>query len=127
MNDKKNKNRILVGNSFPFSLIRAVVTVTPVEIEHFRNIVAKAEIHSYWGHNSTIVAANQLLQIDVTPESERPALHLSQFNRPILNGYEFIECWILSPNFIENFRPRIGEEVLPEKIKSWHVLNIRWK
>ena len=86
-----------------------------------------AEIHSFWGHENTLAAANAFFGEDLTPKSARPALALSENLLPMLDGLEFRECWVFSPNYAEVGRPALGEEVSAVKIKSWTLLKITWE
>lgn len=81
---------------------------------------------SFWGHNNTLAAAEALTGYSLKPKTERPTLDLSPDNLPVFQGRTFKECWILSPQYINNFRPKVGEEVPFEKIEAWQVLRIRW-
>lgn len=115
---------VLVGNSFPLSLIRRAVRIEPCELEDLTKLLSDVKIISYWGHSNTLVAVNKLLDYDLTPHEQRPVLRLSENSLPQYAGIEFTECWVLSPDYCEDFRPAIGEEVPPEKIKSWQCLKI---
>lgn len=115
---------ILVGNSFPFPLIRGNVKIVTQELGDFP---AAAEIHSFWGHENTLRVASDFLKVDLTPKTDRPALKLSENNRPMLDGKEFTECWVISPNYVESFRPEIGGEVAAEQIRDWTILKIIWE
>ena len=115
---------ILVGNSFPFPLIRGNVKIVTQELGDFP---VSAEIHSFWGHENTLRAASDFLKVELTPKTDRPTLKLSENNRPMLDGKEFTECWIISPNYVENFRPEIGGEVAAEQIRDWTILKIIWE
>ena len=114
-------DKILIGNSFPMSLIRRKVTIEPAEL----NISGKT-VASYWGHSNTIAVASDFVGSDLTPKVDRPQISLNSENLPILNGAVFSECWIISPNYKNNFRPAIGEEVSAETIASWQTLKITW-
>lgn len=116
-------SKVLVGNSFPLSLIRQNVEMRPMALSDFPR---DAEIRSFWGHTNTLQHANAFLGVDLTPKTERPALALSENDLPQLNGEEFQECWVISPNYVENFRAKIGEEIPAEKIKDWSLLKITW-
>jgi hypothetical protein len=119
---------LLIGNSFPLSLIRRRVTIEPVPLETLREaIVSAGGVLSFWGHVNTLAVAEAALGHSVEPASERPALRLSPDNLPLFEGRIFAQCWILSPDYTENFRPKVGEEVPTEKIKSWQVLRMRWE
>ncbi len=115
--------RILVGNVFPIPRIRRSVRIDPMPPEAFPR---DAEIVSFWGHADTLPHANAFLGVDLSPVSHRPALDLSENLLPTLNGEEFRECWVVSPDYVENFRAAIGEEIPAEKIRSWTILKITW-
>lgn len=118
------KEKILIGNSFPLSLIRRPVRMFPCSQEELKNALVSGEIVSYWGHRNTLAAANALLGYDLTPRSDRPVVRLTADFLPELEGIKFKECWIVSPNYSSDFRPAIGEEIPPEKIASWQCLKI---
>ena len=114
---------VLVGNAFPLSLVRRAVHITPQKSDAFpRN----AKLFSFWGHTNTLPHVNAFLGIDLTPKSDRIALTLNDDLLPQLCGEVFQECWIISPNYTENFRPEIGEEISAQKIKSWTFLKVTW-
>ncbi len=119
-----SKIELLVGNSFPISLIRRNVKFIPQEKENFP---ASAEIYSFWGHENTLRVASDFLKVDLTPKTKRPVLELSQEGLPMLDKKEFTECWIISPNYTENFRPETGVEVSAEKIRGWTILKVIWE
>ncbi len=121
------QTKILVGNSFPFSLIRRRVTVEPVRVEWVRAAMAGAEIHSFWGHAATRAAAESVLGISLATAKERPELLLSSDNLPMLDGHAFDACYVCSPNYVSGFRPKIGEEVSADQIVGWQTLLISWK
>jgi hypothetical protein len=77
---------------------------------------------SFWGHTNTIQVANTQLEIDVTPENERPAISLSEDNFPMLNGIKYEQVLVLSPSYAGTYRPQIGEEVSEDKIAGWQCL-----
>lgn len=116
--------KILIGNSFPLSLIRREVSISPYPLKELFNEMKNSEIVSFWGHRNTLEAVKATLGIDLTPPCERPALTLSLANKPVLDGVEFSECWILSPDYRKNFRPAIGEEVSADDICNWQCLKI---
>lgn len=115
---------ILVGNSFPLPYVRRRIVIEPQPPDAFPR---GAEIHSFWGHENTLAAANAFFGEDLTPKSARPALSLSENLLPMLDGLEFRECWVLSPNYAAVGRPALGEEVSAVKIKSWTLLKITWE
>jgi len=119
---------LLIGNSFPLSLIRRRVTIEPIPLENLRDAISSAGgISSFWGHANTLAAAQAAVGHSLEPASERPVLRLSPANLPALDGETFTECWILSPGYTGNFRPKVGEEVPVDKIKSWQVLRMVWE
>ena len=116
--------KILIGNSFPLSLIRKnKVEIQEVPLESFKQYLTNSEIFSFWGHRNTLKVAEQILGVCLEPRAERPAIELNEMCLPTLYG----ECWVLSPNYIQGFRPSIGEEVREEQISDWIVLKINWK
>lgn len=117
-----------MGNSFPLSLLRRPVRIVPVPAEELRSVLENGEAVSFWGHKNTLKVASSFAGVDLTPSSGRPVLELSDSLLPVLDGIEFGECWVLSPDYAEKaFRPRIGEEVQESKIKSWQILKIMWE
>jgi len=116
----------LVGNTFPLSLVRRRVTMEPRPVEELRQTLRSRPWRSFWGHSNTLPAANALLDSDLTPETERPAISLTPDKLPSLGGLEVRECWILSPDYAPGFRPALGAEIPPEKILSWQVVRILW-
>jgi hypothetical protein len=120
--------KILIGSTFPLVLIRRSVLIRPKTLDILRQELQKSEeIHSFWGHNNTLATANKLLNTNLTPKIERPALYLNENLLPTLDNEVFQECWVLSPNYISGFRPKIGIEVTEKEIMSWNVLNIDWR
>lgn len=120
--------KILIGNSFPLSLIRKnKVEIQEVPLINFKRCLKDAEIFSFWGHRNTLKVAEQILGVSLEPRTERPAIELNELCLPTLYGETFDECWVLSPNYIQGFRPSIGEEVKEEQISDWIVLKINWK
>ncbi len=118
---------ILLGNSFPLSLIRRPVAIEPFPAETLQERLQEAVLHSFWGHGNTLKAASQWLGEDLTPKTERPVILLSSEGLPQLDELVFRECFILSPDYRSGFRPAIGVEVAPEDILAWTVLKIEWK
>jgi hypothetical protein len=121
-----SRGHVLVGNSFPLSLIRRQVTIAPVPLDHVRRELAAGAFVSFWGHRSTLHVANALLGVDVTPTTERPALSLTPDNLPTLDGIVCRACYVLSPDYIPGFRPQPGEQVEAEKITGWQALRMEW-
>lgn len=118
---------ILVGNSFPLSLIRRRVTIEPVSLAAFERRATGAVVYSYWGHTNTLRAARDFLSVDVSPTVGRPAVCLSEDGFPTLGGVVFTDCWVLSPSYREGFRPAVGEEVGSKDIADWQILHMEWE
>jgi len=128
MQKQGTRSRLLIGNSFPFSLVRcARLVVESAPLAALKEALAGAEVASFWGHENTRAAAEGVLGVSLRPRTERPAVTLSSGNRPMLDGDEFDTCWLLSPDYPEGFRPAIGAEVTPEQIAGWHVLKLTWQ
>lgn len=118
---------VLLGSTFPLSLIRRRVTITPADMGELRSFLAHRPVASFWGHANTLAAATAMLGVDVAPRTARPALSLTDDGLPSLDGHAFDECWVLSPEYTPGYRPAIGEEVPPDRILGWQVLRIRWE
>ena len=118
---------ILLGNSFPLSLIRRPVHIEPRQLVDLQAALAGRTIYSFWGHGNTLAAVTRMLGRDVRPKTARPVLSLDNKSLPCLDGRAFNECWVLSPDYVENFRPDPGQEVAEEAIAAWRVLLIRWQ
>jgi hypothetical protein len=118
---------LLIGNTFPMSLIRRRVEIEPVSMTTLGRALEGKCVASFWGHVNTLAAASAHVGVDLTPRAERPSLHLNNEDLPSLDGKVFDECWVLSPNYTPGFRPAIGEEVAPIKISAWQVLRISWR
>lgn len=115
---------VLVGNTFPPSLIRRRAVFDPVSVDSLRQVLAGARVVSFWGHASTLRAGSALAGVDLTPAVERPALTLNADLLPSLGREVFDVCWVISPNFAPGYRPAIGEEVPAEQITGWQILRI---
>lgn len=118
---------MLIGNTFPLTLMRRRLTVDVVSLGKFRRAAAGRRIVSFWGHANTLRAASAAVGFDLSPAEERPVLTLSPKALPSLGGEEFRECWILSPDCRRNFRPAIGDELKPDEICSWQCLHLVWQ
>ena len=115
---------VLLGNSFPLSLIRRSVHIEPRPLEELRQTVGERGCVSFWGHANTLPAAKTFLGFDPTPTVDRPALILNADLLPSLNGVPFDEVWVLSPDYCAGFRPKIGHDVALEQILNWQVLRL---
>lgn len=123
---KRERRNILIGNSFPLSLIRREVDIKPESLGRLRETCRGSRIYSFWGHRNTIKAAKAFMGYDLTPASERPSIRINADGLPVLHGEVFDVCWILSPDYVPGFRPAVGEEVGEDKILNWQVLKIAW-
>ena len=119
-------NALLVGNSFPLSLVRRAVLIRPSSQLEFQAACVGRRIVSFWGHSNTLAVASVFAGFDLTPACVRPVLSLSAEGFPCFAGEEFRECWVLSPDYKVNFRPAAGEEVPADKIGSWKILRLVW-
>lgn len=121
---------LLIGNSFPMSLITREVIIKPKTIDDLhRKIETAKEIYSFWGHDNTVQIASKICGTNLKNRGDgsmRPAVTTTPDGLPSLGGLVFRECWILTPEYIKTFRPSIGEEVDVEMIKNWRVLRIQW-
>ena len=117
---------ILLGNSFPLSLIRRAVRIDQRTVAELRQAVGERGCVSFWGHGNTLEAAKTILGFDPTLPSLRPALTLNGDGFPSLNGAVFEEVWVLSPDYREGFRPAIGCEVTPDQIVGWQILRLKF-
>lgn len=128
MKTKGTEKKTLVGNSFPFSLIRCErLVVEQKPLAELKAALDGSRVVSFWGHKNTRAAAEKVVGVSLATGVERPALSLSPTGRPVLGEDEFTECWLLSPDYPDVFRPPIGVEVSPEMIKGWHVLKLSWQ
>ncbi len=116
----------LTGSTFPLSLIRRRVVIETASLEEYLRRLQTGEWTSFWGHTNTLALANALTGVDLTPKTARPALLLNQENFPTLDGREYRECWVMSPDYRPGFRPVIGQEVLPDEIQGWQILRMQW-
>lgn len=121
------KEAMLIGNTFPLTLVRRRLTVDVVPLEEFRRMAAGRRIVSFWGHANTLHAASAAVGFDLSPVEERPVLTLSPEALPALGDEVFRECWILSPDFRRSFRPAVGDELKPDEICSWQCLHLVWQ
>ncbi len=118
--------KILVGNGFPMNLLRRKISIEPVDICEFRKRLKSVGVLSFWGHENTMAIASDFIGADLTPPHDRPAISLDKEGLPVYHGTQFRQCYILSADYVANFRPAIGEEVSAEKIKGWTALKIDW-
>ena len=120
------KNGILIGNTFPFALLRRDANVRTLSIDALRSALADSDVTSFWGHENTRAAAETIVGVPLSPATERPALTLSSDGLPSLDGRVFKTCFVLAPDYRPGYRPAIGEEPTPSDILGWHALRIDW-
>ena len=73
-----DEDEILVGNSFPFSLIRGhKVVCEEIPMSELRE-AAKRGIVSFWGHENTIVDAENCIGAKLKPARSRPCIKLDE-------------------------------------------------
>ena len=117
---------ILIGNSFPLSLITRSVRIDIADLEEFKSTIRDCRLVSFWGHSNTLAIASSILGRSLEPRSKRPAIKLSNEGYPTLEGTTFTECWVLAPDYPEGFRPKIGEEVTASDILFWKLMKLTW-
>lgn len=114
---------ILLGNTFPLTLVRRECRITPIGVEEAKDLLSLGFV-SFWGHANTAAAAQSQLGVDVNPKTERPALVLDKDGLPGLDGVHTNTVLVLSPRYRQGFRPAIGVEVSEEDIEGWDPLLI---
>lgn len=118
---------LLIGNTFPFALLRRDANVRTLSLDALRDELAGAQIASFWGHENTRAAAEAVLGgVSLRPATERPVLTLTPDGFPTLGGRIFRSCFVLAPDYRPGYRPAIGEEPGPSDILGWHALRIDW-
>ena len=117
---------VLLGNAFPFPLIRRNVNVRVVSVESVRRALAGARVFSFWGHLETLPAAEKLLGISLRPASPRPAITLSPDGLPVFAGHAFDRCYVVSPDCRPGYRHAVGGELAAADITGWQTLRIDW-
>ena len=118
---------ILIGNTFPFALLRRDANVRALSVDALRFALSGVEVVSFWGHENSRAAAEALLGgVSLRPATERPALTLSPEDLPVLDGRVFRTCYVLAPDYRPGYRPAVGEETAPSDILGWHALRIDW-
>lgn len=123
----QNESSILIGNTFPLSLVRRPVRIQPAQPGELKQAVAGKRVVSFWGHESTRAQAESVAGVPLAPDTERPAIQLQESGLPSLAGQTFCECWVLSPDYRNDFRPATGTEVPAELIAGWQILRITWE
>ena len=120
------KKGILIGNTFPFALLRRDADVRTLSIDALRSALADSDVISFWGHENTRAAAETIVGVPLSPATERPALTLSSDGLPMLDGRTFHTCFVLAPDYRPGYRPAIGTEPTLSDIFGWHALRIDW-
>ncbi len=120
------KKDILIGNSFPISLLRRKAMIKPFGLEEFKAMLKNANVHSFWGHSNTLRLAEDMLKVSLDTKGIRRAVELNERNLIDFDGVEFKECYVLSPDYKKGYRPALGVETLAEDINSWSLLQITW-
>ena len=120
------RDKILVGNIFPTSLIRRSCMVEVKTMQDLINALEGRQLVSFWGHTNTLGAVKAKFGLDLTPRTERPAVSLTAEALPTLGGEIFPCVWVVSPDYRAGFRPAVGVEVSPEDILDWHVVLYRF-
>ena len=123
----QNNPSILIGNSFPLSLIRRPVRIEPQSLNTLLTAAKDKTIASFWGHANTLKYVEHFTGLSLTPNGERPIIQLQESRLPQLYGQTFCECWVLSPDYISPFRPAGSEEVPPSNISGWQILRLIWE
>lgn len=126
MNDTE-KISFITGNSFPLSLVRRAVTIRPVEMSYYLELLKNGDWESFWGHENTLAAVRSICSCDLTPKTARPAVTVNSEGYPELFGKQYRKCLVLSPEYEAGFRPVLNSEVPMEKICGWQVLEIDWE
>lgn len=122
-----NKTKtVLIGNSFPASLIRRDVNVHCVSVDDVRVRLQGAQIHSFWGHSETLPAVDALLGVSLKPRVPRPVLLLSPDGLPMLDGQAFSSCYVCSPDCRPGFRHQEGQVLSQSDIVGWQLLRFDW-
>ena len=117
---------ILIGNTFPLSLIRRRVVIEVTTREALLSELSGHGVKSFWGHANTLPAVNAWLGVDVTPDVARPAVSLTPELLPQLDGQVFRRCFVLSPDYRPGYRSAIGVEVGHEDVLGWQGLEMTW-
>ena len=127
MTARQNGKNVLIGNTFPMPLVQAPCRMTPASVASLQVAAHGATIRSYWGHASTLPAANEATGLDLTPARERPALEVDDAGRPVFDGASFDDCWVVCPQYAPGYRPQPQTPVPVDRIAGWHVVHIEWE
>lgn len=120
-------DRILIGNSFPLTLIRGHrVVCEEIALDALREKLAGTEVVSFWGHENTRAVAEAILGVGLKPACDRPVLKLDSEGYPAYEGVRHRVCYVLSPDYVEARRPAVGEVVPADAIRAWYALRLVW-
>ena len=123
----QQRKRVLIGNSFPLSLVRNHrVEIEEIGVEALRRVLTESDPVSFWGHENSRSLAESVLSVSLKTATARPAMTLDGEGFPTLDGQRFTECHVLSPDYAPGFRPSIGSEVPSDAIHAWHALRLSW-
>lgn len=114
-------SKVLLGNTFPLTLVRRAAIIRPIGMEDAKHLLEGGFV-SFWGHSNTAAVAKAQLGVDVSPDTERPALVLDEDGLPGIGGYHTDKVLVLSPTYRSGFRPAIGVEVSEADIVGWEPL-----
>lgn len=127
MESSDRRLKLLIGNSFPLSLIVRRVVFEPRPIKELREKMKEAIAVSFWGHSSTWASASAAVERDVSPSSGRPALLLDADGATSFEGESSGAGCVILPEFAPGFRPAVGQEMKQEDIRDWRVLKLVWQ
>lgn len=120
---------MLIGNTYPASLIRRDTLFRPISLNDAQQFVRIAqEIGegpiSYWGHSNTVALASGMLGVDLTPREERPTITLDNEAFPTLYGKAHQMVLVVSADIRpDHIKPRSDKsEYKPEDIAGWRYL-----
>lgn len=126
--EKLSECKTLIGNSFPLSLVRKHrVEIAEIGLDELRHVLAESDPVSFWGHENSRAAAERIVSASLKPTCSRPAMALDDEGFPMLDGFRFKVCYVLSPDYAAGYRPAVGEEMPAEAIRAWHALRLDWK
>lgn len=106
--------------------MRRPVQIHPVRLDELQTAATGRCVVSFWGHRNTLKQGEEFCGLALGPLTERPVIRLQENHLPQLNGQTFSECWILSPDYVDSFRPAVNE-VAAEQIVGWQILKISWE
>lgn len=123
----QNQPSVLIGNTFPLSLIRRPVRMAPVDIPDLQQAAKGRTLVSFRGHANTVRLAEAVTGLSLKPDCERPVLCLDDAGCPVSAGISFRECWLVTPDSMTGFRPAVGVEVAAAQIAGWNILKLSWE